>query len=103
MITRQTREDFDSCIYGFIEMVSVTSALSIPLLPGYFNSDLIENWFCQMRTHRNGANQNPTLSQIGPAINSNLITGSLFSRKSNTGGKGKKYPGVMPHDKEVQE
>ena len=46
LITRQTREDIDSCIYGFIEMVSVKSALSIPLLPGYFNSDLIENWFC---------------------------------------------------------
>ena len=99
LITRQTWEDIDLCIYGFIEMISVTSKLSIPIVPGYFNSDFIENWFCQMHTIRNGANQNPTLCQIGPAINSNLITGSLFSKKSNSGGCGKKYSGVLPPTK----
>ena len=77
LITRQTWQDIDSCIHGFIEMISVTSKLSIPVVPGYFNSDFIENWFCQMRTIRNGTYQNPTLYQIGPAINSNLLTGSL--------------------------
>ena len=52
-----------------------------------------------MHTIRNGANQNPTLCQIGPAINSNLITGSLFSKKSNSGGCGHKYSGVLPPSK----
>ena len=68
LITRQTCKDIDSSIYGFMEMISVTSKLSIPVVPGYFNSNLIENWFCQMCTIRNGANQNPTLSQIGQTL-----------------------------------
>ena len=96
LISSQTRQDIDSSIYGFIEMVNVATKLHIGLIPGYFNSDLIENWFCQMRGLRNGSNQNPSLSQIGPGINSNLITGSLISKKGNSGGNGRKYPGVMP-------
>ena len=95
LITRQTREDIDSSIYGFLDMVSVASSLGIPIIPGYFNSDLIENWFCQMRCLHKGSNQNPTMSQIGPGINSNLITGSIVSAKGNTGGSGRKYPGVL--------
>ena len=78
---RQTSEDIDSSIYGFMEMVNVAASLGIGLFPGYFNSDLIENWFSQMCSLRNGANQNPTLGQIRPAINSNLITGSVVSKK----------------------
>ena len=102
LITTQTCEDIDFSIYGFIEMVNVASSLGIGLIPGYFNSDLIKNWFCQMRSLRNGANQNPTLAQIGPAINSNLITGSILSEKGNTGGSGRKYSGVLPPTKKFK-
>ena len=102
LISRQTREDIDSSVYGFIEIVNVASSLNIGIIPGYFNSDLIENWFCQMRSLRNGANQNPTMSQIGPAINSNLITGSLVSKKGNSGGCGRKYAGLMPPKKKIK-
>ena len=70
--------------------------MEIPILPGYFNSDLIKNWFCQMQGLHNGFNQNPTMSQIGPSINANLITGSVISSKENTGGSGRKYYGIMP-------
>ena len=96
LITRETREDIDSCIYGFVNIVRVTTEMKIPLVPGYFNSDLIENWFCQIRGLHNGFNQNPTLSQIGPSINANLLTGSVVSCKGNTGGKGRKSKGTMP-------
>ena len=102
LLTCQTREDIDSCIYGFVEMVKCRSSLNISLIPGYFNSDLIENWFCQIHGLRNGSNQNPTLRQIGPAINSNLITGSVIFRKGNAGGHGVKSRGVMPPKKKFK-
>ena len=102
LISRQTRQDIDSSVYGFIDIVNVASSLNIGIVPGYFNSDLIENWFCQIRSLRNGANQNPTMSQIGPAINSNLITGSLVSKKGNSGGCGRKYAGVIPPNKKLK-
>ena len=96
MITRETCKDIDSCIYGFINVIKVTPSKQIPLVPTYFNSDLIENWFCQIRGLQNGFNQNPTLSQIGPCINANLLTGSIVSTKGNTAGTGLKSKGVMP-------
>ena len=83
-------------------MVNVASSLHIGIVPRYFNSDLIENWFCQIRSLRNCANQNPTMCQIGPGINSNLITGSLISKKGNSGGSGRKYAGVMPLNKKLK-
>ena len=81
LITKETQEDIDACIYGFIHIAEIGTKLNIPIPPGYINLDLIENWFCQIRGLRNGFNQNPTLQQIGPAINSNIITGSLISKK----------------------
>ena len=47
LLTHQRREDIESCVYGFVEMVKCASSLNISLIPGYFNSNLIENWFCQ--------------------------------------------------------
>ena len=95
----QTREDIDSSIYGFIEIVKVATELKVPIVPGYFNLDLIENWFCQICGKRNGCNQNPSLGQIGPAINSNLLTGTIVSKKGNAGGKGMKCSAVIPPTK----
>ena len=99
LITRETREDLDSALYGFIEIVRSASLLNVPIIPGYFNSDLIENWFCQIRGLRNGMNSNPTLSQIGPSINSNIITGDIISSKGNSSGTGQIFTGVMPPKK----
>ena len=96
LITQETHEGIDSCVYGFVNIVQVATQLNIPIVPGYFNSDLIENWFCQIRGLRNGFNQNPTLSQIGPSINANLLTGSVISSKGNAGGKGLKSKAAMP-------
>ena len=100
LITKETREDIDSCVYGFVNLLKVAQKLDITLRPGYINSDLIENWFCQHRGLRNGFNQNPTLSQIAGATNSNIITGSVVSsKKCNVGGITIVTEGVMPPGK----
>ena len=96
LITKETRQDIDACIYGFINLLKVAQQLKITLVPGYINSDLIENWFCQHCGLRNGFNQNPTLSQIAGATNSNIITGSVVSSKGNAGGVRLLTAGVMP-------
>lgn len=85
LLTCETREDIDCSLYGFIETVKICSAVHIPVNPGYFNSDLIENWFCCQRGLRNGFAQNPTIAQIGPGNNANILTGSVISAKSNAG------------------
>ena len=102
LITIETREDIDSCVYGFVNLLKVAQKLDIKLKPGYINSDLIENWFCQHRGLRNGFNQNPTLSQIAGATNSNIITGSVVSSKSNAGGLISSCEGVMPPTKKFE-
>ena len=102
LITRETRQDIDSCLYGFVSLLSVAERLKLPLVPGYINSDLIENWFCQHRGLRNGFNQNPTLCQIASATNANIITGSVVSSKGNAGGLSYVHKGVMPPTKKFK-
>ena len=102
LITKETRQDIDSCIYGFVSLLNIAQNLNIVLVPGYINSDLIENWFCQHRGLRNGFNQNPTLSQIAGATNTNIITGSVVSSKGNAGGLTFLTKGVMPPTKKFK-
>ena len=82
LISRQTQEDIDCSIYGFIQIAHVAM-------------DLIQGL-------HNGFNQNPSLHQIGPCINSNLISGSIVSAKGNTGGSGYQYKGVVPPSKKIK-
>ena len=102
LIARETREDIDSSLYGFIEVVRIATSLNVPIIPGYFNSDLIKNWFRQIKGLRNGMNSNPTLSQVGPSINSNISTGDIISSKGNASGTGKMFKGVMPPNKNLK-
>ena len=102
LIPRETQEDIDACIYGFMHLAKVACDINVPVSPGYINSDLIENWFAQMRSLQNGANNHPTLKQIGPSVNSNIITGSVISKTGNTGGYGYVYKGVMPPSKKFK-
>ena len=97
-MSRETRDDVVSSIVGFVEVVKIASNAEITLIPGYFNSDLIENWFCQLRGLRQGMNTNITLAQIGPSINANLLTGNLISRNksSNVGSCVKPYEAACP-------
>ena len=53
LITKETQEDIDACIYGFIHIAEIGTKHNIPIPPGYINLDLIENWFCQIRELRN--------------------------------------------------
>ena len=102
LITRKTRQDIDSCIYGFLHTVH-SSEINVPIAPGYINSDLIKNWFCQVRGPSNGFNQNPTLNLIGPAINNNIITGSVISKKGNSSGEGEMILAkVFTHQAEIK-
>ena len=102
LITNETRQDIDSCIYGFVALLEVAQKLQISLIPGYINSDLIENWFCQHRGLRNGFNANPTLSQISGATNTNIITGAVVSVKGNVGGITISHKGVLPPTKKFK-
>ena len=102
LITKETRQDIDSCIYGFVSLLKSAESLKLSLLPGYINSDLIENWFCQHRGLRNGFNQNPTLRQIAGATNTNIITGSVVLSKGNVGGLTYRTKGVLPPTKKFK-
>ena len=102
LITKETRQDIDSCIYGFVSLLKSAESLKLSLLPGYINSDLIENWFCQHRGLRNGFNQNPTLRQIAGATNTNIIAGSVVSSKGNVGGLTYRTKGVLPPTKKFK-
>ena len=66
--------------------------------PGFFIQDVCENVFAQIRTIRNGTNTHPTLSQIGPSINTNLVVGTVVTWKSNCEGQSRSYKGVFPPD-----
>lgn len=51
LMTRETREDLDSTIMGFVGLVRLVKQLrpSISIVPAGINSDAIENHFCQQR------------------------------------------------------
>ena len=66
-INTKTRQNIDTCIYCSVELLKVAQKFKIAITPGYINSYLIENWFCQHRCLRNGFNQNKTLYQIAGA------------------------------------
>ena len=84
-ITRECHEDLQSMLVGFQKLVEIKLA-SCPLgyiCPGRTNTDIVENWFCNMRGI-NGANCNPTYLQYQKGINTILISRKMVSTKSNT-------------------
>ena len=103
LISQQTHQDINSTLMGFLTLVDKNCDSDIAINPGFFNSDLIENWFCQLRGVRGGLSNHPTISQIGPAINTNILTGNVISvksKKSNASGKGlKSIPSLPPKKK----
>ncbi|XP_063444845.1 uncharacterized protein LOC134725169 [Mytilus trossulus] len=85
LITRETREDINSSIMGFISFCQVMLKNGNSINPGYLNSDLVENLFGQQRGIRNGANTNSTLAQYGPANTAIILGQCTVSNKSNSG------------------
>ena len=96
LLTQETRDDLNSSILGFLEMVSTLVPKGIAIRPGYLNSDVIENFFCQQRGTQHGANTNPTLAQYGPAVNAIVLGQSTVSRKANSGVKASHYHATTP-------
>ena len=87
LMTNETREDVISALVGFTSLCKRVLPSGIVIVPGYLNSDLVENMFCQQRGILNGANTNPTLQQYGPGINAIVLGQVSVSRKANTGGR----------------
>ena len=104
LMTKETRDDVVSTITGFFEVIKRADKSGISIIPGYFNSDLIENWFCQLRRLRQGMNTNMTLSQIGSSNNANILTGNLVATKSKSNvGKGVRlFTGAHPAPKKLK-
>jgi len=85
LITRETREDINSSIMGFISLCQLMLQKGNSINPGYINSDLVENVFGQQRGVRNGLNTNPTLAQNGPSNTAIILGQCSISNKSNSG------------------
>lgn len=96
LITKETREDINSCIIGFREVCKRWLSSNITVRPGYFNSDVIENFFCQQRGLCNGMNTNPTVSQYGPGVNAIVLGQTTVSRKANAGTKAQPFNATTP-------
>ena len=46
-----------------MHLAKVPCDINVPVSPGCINSDLIENWFAQMRSLQNGAKTNWSISE----------------------------------------
>ena len=52
LITQQTWEDIDSALYGFLSVLEYVEKNKCRLNPGFFNQDICENVFAQIRSIR---------------------------------------------------
>lgn len=85
LLSKECRDDLNSCILGVLSLCDKVLTNGATLVPGYLNSDLIENFFCQQRGIHHGCNTNPTINQYGPAVNAICLGQTNMSNKSNTG------------------
>jgi hypothetical protein len=86
----------NSSLAGFISLINLHVKNGHSITPGYMNSDLVENYFCQQRGIRNGLNSNPTLAQYGPAQNAIILGQNSISNKANSGTAAQFYNAVKP-------
>lgn len=96
LMTQETRDDLNSSVTGFLSLCELKLGKGNSINPGYLNSDLIENFFCQQRGIRNGLNTNPTLSQYGPSTTAIILGQSSVSNKSNSGKSAVPYNACKP-------
>jgi hypothetical protein len=96
LLTRETRDDINSALQGFLGVCKNTVKQGGTVNPGFFNSDLVENFFCQQRGIRNGLNTNPTLAQYGPAVNAICLGQPNISNKCNSGSKTSVFRATTP-------
>ena len=87
--SRECADDFENMLVTFPEICRIHLA-DFPhsaIVPLRFNSDPVENFFCQQRGIHNGNNTNPTFKEYSSTVNAIVIGQPLQSRKrkSNTG------------------
>jgi hypothetical protein len=82
LMSGETREDLDSLITSFICLTEDRVKKSgWGIVPSRFNSDIVENIFCQQRGIYHGNNTNPTYSDYQYGTNSLILGQTLLSRK----------------------
>ena len=84
LLTKECRDDRNSAVTGFLAMCGRIFADGDHISPGYFNSGIVENFFCQERGTKHGCNTNPTVLQYGPAVNAICLGQTTVSRKNNS-------------------
>lgn len=95
-MTEETRDDLNSSVTGFLSLCKLHIKGGNSINPGYLNSDLIENFFCQQRGIRNGLNTNPTLAQYGPSKTAIILGQHSISNKANSGTTTALYKALKP-------
>ena len=96
MLTRECRDDLNCAVTGFLALCDRVLAKGDIIKPGYFNSDIVENFFCQQRGIRHGCNTNPTVLQYGPAVNAICLGQTTVSRKSNSSTSAQYFKATTP-------
>jgi hypothetical protein len=89
LFTQECRDDFCSCIMGFIAMCQrrLKKHPGWSINPARINSDVIENNFSQQRSLHNGPSSNPNLASYISSQQSIILGQTTISKKSNTGGR----------------
>ena len=84
LLTKECRDDLNCAVTGFVKMCDRVLKDGDHIKPGYYNSDIVENFFCQERGIKHGCNCNPTVMQYGPAVNAICLGQTTVSRKNNS-------------------
>lgn len=90
-MSRETVSDVYSMIQGFTEVCKrrITHQKR-SLVPAGFNSDVVENFFCQQRTVCHGSNSNPSVYQYKYGITATILGQNAVSKKANAVSKRKR-------------
>lgn len=84
-LSHQTYFDLQSALIGFKQIVYIitTRFPHAQLQPSTYNTDVVENIFCQQRS-LNGTNDNPTCLQYRHGLNS-ILLGHATTARGNAG------------------
>lgn len=84
LFSHETRNDISSMIIGFEQVCQKRIQLDgQAVVPAAFNSDIVENFFCQQRATHHGSNSNPTVNQYRYGINATILGQHVVNKKSN--------------------
>ena len=84
LMSKETRQDLDSVLLSFINLnEEKIHRIGSGLVPSRFNSDVVENVFCQQRGIYHGNKTNPTYADYAHGTNSLIIGQTLLSKRRN--------------------